>query len=259
MSEPAGILLGRTELERAFTMLGERLVRRGVVADLFVVGGAAMALAYDAERITRDVDAMFVPHGIVLEEAQAVADELGLPRWWLNEQASVYVSGKNDPGKRRVFDHPGLRVMAASPDHLFAMKALAGRTRDIDDLRALAVLVGIDTVQAAIAVCTDSSPTNRSPHAPSESSMNSSATTVSVSPVQQLPRGLLHWSPQRQQQQAPAPAAGARWQPVNLGRCLRGRDVAIAEKWKVGGSTPPLPTSLNSANGPGAPRPGVLF
>ena len=43
-----GVLMGRADLERAFTLLGERLVRRGVVADLFVVGGAAMALAYDA-------------------------------------------------------------------------------------------------------------------------------------------------------------------------------------------------------------------
>jgi hypothetical protein len=33
------------------------------------VGGAAMALAYDAARVTRDVDAMFKPHGIVHEEA----------------------------------------------------------------------------------------------------------------------------------------------------------------------------------------------
>jgi hypothetical protein len=40
--------LGRAELERAFTALGERLARRGVVADVFVMGGAAMALAYDA-------------------------------------------------------------------------------------------------------------------------------------------------------------------------------------------------------------------
>jgi len=54
-------LLGRSELERAFTALGDRLVQRGVVADLFVVGGAAMALAYDANRVTRDVDATFVP------------------------------------------------------------------------------------------------------------------------------------------------------------------------------------------------------
>ena len=72
------------ELEGAFTALGERLSRRGVVADVFVVGGAAMALAYDATRVTRDVDARFVPHGIVLEEARRVADDLGLPPWWLN-------------------------------------------------------------------------------------------------------------------------------------------------------------------------------
>src|SRR3954469_18290411 len=72
-------LLGRAELERAFAALGDRLVRRGVVADLFIVGGAAMALAYDAQRVTRDVDATFVPHGVVLEEARTVAAALGLP------------------------------------------------------------------------------------------------------------------------------------------------------------------------------------
>jgi len=153
MSDADNVLLGRAELERAFTALGERLARRGVVADLFVVGGAAMALAYDAARVTRDVDAMLVPHGVVIEEARAVAEDLGLPPWWLNEQASVYVSGKDDPGKKRVFDHPGLRVMVASPDHIFAMKALAARTRDIDDLRHLATLVRVDSVDAAMEIC----------------------------------------------------------------------------------------------------------
>jgi hypothetical protein len=68
VSQADGVLLGRAELERAFSALGERLARRGVVADVFVVGGAAMALAYDATRVTRDVDARFVPHGIVIEE-----------------------------------------------------------------------------------------------------------------------------------------------------------------------------------------------
>ncbi|HUB39139.1 MAG TPA: hypothetical protein VMA72_09830 [Streptosporangiaceae bacterium] len=83
MTEPDDVLLGRDELERAFTALGERLTSRGVVADVFIVGGAAMALAlaYDAQRVTRDVDAVFVPHGIVHEEAVSVAHDLGLPRW----------------------------------------------------------------------------------------------------------------------------------------------------------------------------------
>lgn len=155
MTGSDGVLMGRAELERAFTRLGERLVRHGVVADIFVVGGAAMALAYDAQRVTRDVDAMFVPHGVVLDEARAVADDLGLPPWWLNEQASVYVSGKDDPGRRRVFDHPGLRVMAASPEHIFAMKALAARARDVDDLRTLAALSKVTTVDDAVRLCGD--------------------------------------------------------------------------------------------------------
>ena len=155
MSSADDVLLGRADLERAFTNLGERLARRGVVADVFVVGGAAMALAYDASRVTRDVDAMFLPHGIVLEEARHVADDLGLPPWWLNEQATVYISGKDDLGKRRVFDHPGLRVMAASPQHIFAMKALAARTRDIDDLRLLAGIIGVESLGHALQICAD--------------------------------------------------------------------------------------------------------
>jgi hypothetical protein len=155
MTETGGVLMGRAEIERAFTALARRLAGRGVVADLFVVGGAAMALAYDANRVTRDVDAIFVPHGIVLDEARSVAVELDLPPWWLNEQASIYVSGKDDPGRRRVFDHPNLRIMVASPEHIFAMKALAARTRDIDDLRHLADLTDVHTVADALRVCRD--------------------------------------------------------------------------------------------------------
>jgi predicted nucleotidyltransferase len=145
-------LLGRDDLERAFTRLGERLARRGVVADIFIVGGAAMALAYDAKRVTRDVDALFVPHGVVHEEAIEVARELGMPQWWLNEQASVYISGAEDPGKRHVFDHPGLRVVTASPRHIFAMKALAARERDLSDLQTLAGVGNVRTLDDAL-VC----------------------------------------------------------------------------------------------------------
>jgi predicted nucleotidyltransferase len=155
VSDPGSVLLDRGQLERAFSALGDRLVRRGVVADVLVVGGAAMALAYDATRVTRDVDALFVPHGVVLEEAGNVALDLGLPPWWLNEQASVYISGKDDPGKRRVFDHPGLRVTAASPRHIFAMKALAARTRDIEDLRHLGGIIGVDSAETAIEICAE--------------------------------------------------------------------------------------------------------
>jgi len=100
----SGPLLDRAGIEEVFRRLGDRLAKRGVVADIYVFGGAAMALAYDARRATRDVDALFKPHGIVLEEAHAVGAELGLPPWWLNEQASSYVAPGGDPSASRVFD-----------------------------------------------------------------------------------------------------------------------------------------------------------
>jgi hypothetical protein len=52
-------LLDRVATENAFRLLGDRLVRRRVVADIYVFGGAAMALAFDLRRATRDIDAVF--------------------------------------------------------------------------------------------------------------------------------------------------------------------------------------------------------
>lgn len=150
MSEP---LLDRALITEALRRLGERLAYRGIVADIYVFGGAAMALAYDLRRSTRDVHALLQPHGAVLAEARSVATELGLPQWWLNEQASAYVSPAGDPAAPLVFDHPGLRVHAASPQHLLAMKVLAGRRRDADDIRLLAGHLGLTTVEEVLRTC----------------------------------------------------------------------------------------------------------
>jgi hypothetical protein len=58
---------------------------------------AAMALAYDATR----VPVMWTPRscstGIVIEEARHLADDLGLPSWWLNEQGKRLYLRKGRP------------------------------------------------------------------------------------------------------------------------------------------------------------------
>lgn len=156
-------LLDRGLIEEAFRRLGDRLARRGVVADVYVFGGAAMALAYDARRATRDIDAVFKPHGVVVDEARAVARELGLPPWWLNEQASVYVAPGGDARAPRVFDHPGLRVSAASPEHLLAMKVLAARRRDADDIRLLVRHLRLSSIDDVLALCQDVFPDEEVP------------------------------------------------------------------------------------------------
>jgi hypothetical protein len=115
-------------------------------------------------RVVRPViSTLFQPHGVVVEEARAVADELGLPPWWLNEQASVYIAPGGDVAASRVFDHPGLRVSAASPEHLLAMKVLAGRRRDAEDIHVLVEHLGLTSAAQVLALCAEVFPEEEVP------------------------------------------------------------------------------------------------
>lgn len=131
-------LFDASELHRAFAALALKLQRRNIVGQVHVVGGAAMLLAYNPDRLaTRDIDALFGPDGPLIAAIHEVAAENNWPASWLNNQAAVYVA--RSPGEGiRVFDHPYLQVAATPADHLLAMKALAARAvRDGDDLRFL--------------------------------------------------------------------------------------------------------------------------
>ena len=137
--------MDRAEILRALTALGRRLVGRGVVGELYVVGGAAIAiaLAFDERRATRDIDAVFEPKLVVYEEAARVADELGLANGWLNDGVEGFLAGP-DPWPTSVFEVPGLRVQSASAQMLLALKCLAHRLgEDDDDVRLLAGHLGL--------------------------------------------------------------------------------------------------------------------
>lgn len=59
----------RSGIESLLRELADELNRRGAQADLFLVGGGAMALAYDSRRATRDLDAVFAPTTVIREAA----------------------------------------------------------------------------------------------------------------------------------------------------------------------------------------------
>ncbi len=142
--------LGRQELLEALNAMDEELARRGVRAELFVVGGAAMAIAYDARRSTVDVDAVFAPSDVVREVAKKVGRDLGLEFDWLNDGVKAFIPGE-DPDRIAVFEGTFLSVAAASPRFLLAMKLLASRTeRDQDDIRFLYNLCGFTTAEEGL-------------------------------------------------------------------------------------------------------------
>lgn len=139
-------------LREALSRLDSLLAQVGVAGDIFVFGGAALVLGYDARDSTRDIDAIWRPHGTLLRHAWTVAAELGLPRSWLNDQATSYLpSGFVETG-RTVFDGAALRVTVAEPELLLAMKVRAGRRGDERDILFLAEKLAIDTSGAVIAL-----------------------------------------------------------------------------------------------------------
>src|SRR5262249_9205460 len=68
-----------------------------------------------------------------------------------------------DPAAPRVFDHPGLRVSAASPEHLLAMKVLAARDPDAEDIRFLVKHRGLPSVAEVLALCAEVFPDEEVP------------------------------------------------------------------------------------------------
>ena len=143
--------MDRRELLAALGEVADLLTVRRVTARIYIVGGAAMALAYDNERFTHDIDAVILDsHSAVISAVHEVAQRRGLPTSWLNEQASFYVPRGDDRRGQVVFDHPSLRVIAASPERMLAMKVMSARPTDIPDLRMLIKMLGYTTPDQVI-------------------------------------------------------------------------------------------------------------
>lgn len=154
--------LSRIEIERGLALLGARALADGLVLEIAVYGGAAMMLALDARKATRDVDA--IARGdvsAVRRYAAEIAETEGWPPDWLNDAVKGFISPKDAeqtsfarsyPSEER----PGLRVFFPTPDYLLAMKCLAMRigagddTQDLSDIMLLMEVTGIETVDALL-------------------------------------------------------------------------------------------------------------
>ena len=145
-------VLSREVLLAAFGRLDELLRLQNLTADVFVFGGAAIVLGFDARPLTRDLDAVWKPHTAVLSASREVADEFGLPHWWLNEQASFYLPAGAEADGVAAFTGAALRVTTARPELLLAMKVRAARTGDREDIRLLANHLALTTAVEVLAL-----------------------------------------------------------------------------------------------------------
>lgn len=145
----------KEQIIELLTDLGARLDARGLEAELYLVGGAAMLLGYDRLAVTRDIDARITPAGAIDEIASAMAVERGdLPPDWLNAQVAPLLPRVADSRSWEMFAVPGLSVQVASAEHLLAMKARAGRgPRDLQDVAVLCEILGLTHTRQVWDIC----------------------------------------------------------------------------------------------------------
>jgi hypothetical protein len=157
--------LTQKDLRRLFALLNEELAQSHTDAEMFLVGGAVMCLAYDARASTQEVDAVFRPPSEVRAAANRVAKRARLRTDWLNDAVKGFLSAEGDFAPFLALEH--LRVMVAQPAYLLAMKCLSYRIgaefHDEDDIRYLLRLLELRTYDHALAVISKYYPLERFP------------------------------------------------------------------------------------------------
>lgn len=128
-----------------------------------------MILAFDARESTRDVDAVFVPKAEIYEEAAKIAEDMGLPASWLNDEVKGFVSLEGDVTTERMPQWENLRILRPTTRYLLAMKCMAARVAkydtagDKDDIIHLCKDLGIHAAEEVFNLVEDYYSSSRIP------------------------------------------------------------------------------------------------
>ncbi len=130
--------MDKNKIRDLLTELGRRLLAEDVLGEIGIVGGAAMLLAFDSRKATRDIDAIFKPSTTIRSCAKQMAFDYNLSDDWLNDGVKGFLPG-NPKNRSEVLILPGIKVWVPEPEYLLAMKVISARvdTSDGDDIKFL--------------------------------------------------------------------------------------------------------------------------
>ena len=130
-----------TEIRALFNELNQKLERAGLTGEILICGGALMAIAYNKERITEDIDALYTPKKEFEEIILQIAHTHNLPDNWLNDTVSQSIN-MSDFESETIIELSSLRVKAVVLEVLLTMKLMACRDKDSDDIKLLVARMG---------------------------------------------------------------------------------------------------------------------
>ena len=126
---------------------------RGARAHVYLFGGAAMSVAFDRGRRTVDLDVR-VDSGRekLIESVRVVGRRHGFEDGWFNEPLAVVLPQGADERAGVLYQSQYLIVTGASAQHLLAMKLVAGRFKDREDIAVLCKELGVRNEAEAIRI-----------------------------------------------------------------------------------------------------------
>ena len=137
------------EIERYLSQLGEELASSGVQKPIHIlmIGGAYMLLLLNAPRTTDDVDFFWLEKDeeVLQQEIYAlrdgievVAEKNNLEIDWLNYMTHLLMYDQVIIPKGKLWKRFGpLHVHVPSNEYILALKIIAGRDKDVEDMHIL--------------------------------------------------------------------------------------------------------------------------
>ena len=136
--------LRKEDMLRYFEEINSRLKSISKEGELYIIGGAAISLAFGGRDATEDIDAIYKPRSEIRKIIKVMADEFNLRSDWLNNDAEHYIS--EGMTFTLLYDYSNLKVFHIDAECLLAMKLASARPEtspDMDDCLLLMDKLGI--------------------------------------------------------------------------------------------------------------------
>ncbi len=143
-----------------FQKINAELEKISLNGTILICGGALMALNYNRERVTEDIDALFRPKEEFEQIISDLADKHGLPKNWLNDEITKTLS-LSDYESEVIAHFSHLEVRAVTIEVLLAMKLMACRDKDANDIKLLVSRLGNFDFDEVMELVRKYAPSNR--------------------------------------------------------------------------------------------------
>ena len=137
--------LSKGDMHKYFMEINRRLAQEGKHGEIFMLGGAALTLVFNAREATRDIDAIFHPAEDMREIIKDIAHEYDLAEDWLNDGAKNFLTPQMKFNSYLSLSN--LTISSIDAEGLLALKLTAARadSKDMPDSIFLMSILNIHT------------------------------------------------------------------------------------------------------------------